>query len=368
MATAKQPRSTVFLLGVIATVLVGWVLHVGAPILLPLVFAFLLCGLVAPIVRRAARWRVPPAVTVVVLLSALFWMLANLGLTLRDGLTDFLGAGGGQSATGEALDWASIVARLEERFRGSAMPETLSRLLSDGLRQLDPREVARGGVIGGLGFTRDLVIVLIYMIFIFAEARLFRRKIFAIAGERREDARRVLEHVAWGIQRYLLVKTFISLMTGGLCYLLLLLLKVPYAPLLGLLTFLLNFIPTFGSIIAGILATLVALAAHPTWVPALWTALGYGAVNMVLGNYLDPKIVGRELNLSPLVIVVSVVVWAGVWGVAGAFLAVPITSALQVILLSFERTHGIAILLSGSPPKPGDREARPRADQEEDEL
>ena len=335
----------------IATVLAGWVLHVAAPILLPLVFAFLLAGMVAPIVRRASRWKIPPAVTVVFLLAALFYLLASLGLTLRDNLADFIGVTKGAAADGAPMDWPAIISTLEQRFRESAMPETLTRMLIEGLRQLDVAELARGGVVGGLGFTRDLLIVMIYMIFIFAEARLFQRKILAIAGDRRDDARQVLEHVAWGIQRYLLVKTFISLLTGGLCFLLLKVLKVPYAELLGVITFLLNFIPTFGSIIAGMLATLVALAAGDTWTPALGTALGYGAVNLVLGNFLDPRIPGRELNLSPLVIVVSVVVWAGIWGVAGAFLAVPITSAIQVILLSFERTLPIAVLLSGSPPR-----------------
>jgi AI-2 transport protein TqsA len=340
-----------FLIGTITTVMVGWVLHVGAAILLPLVFAFLLASMIAPVVRRAARWRIPAAVTVMLMLAALFYLIANLGLVLRDSLTDFVGGANGAAQNGARMDWPTIVTILEQRFRDSAMPDALARLLSEGLKQLDAAALTRGGVIGGLGFTRDLVVVMIYMIFIFAEARLFQRKILAIAGDRREDARRVLEHVAWGIQRYLLVKTFISLLTGGLCYFLLLALDVPYAMLLGLLTFLLNFIPVFGSIIAGILATLVALAAGDTWTPALFTAIGYLVVNMFLGNYLDPKILGKELNLSPLMIVVSVVVWSGIWGVAGAFLAVPITSVMQVILLSYERTRPIAVLLSGSPPR-----------------
>lgn len=307
--------------------------------------------MVAPIVRRAARWRIPSAITVVLLLVVIFYLLTSLGLLLRDNLNTFLGVGSPDVAGSGRMDWPAIIANLEERFHNSAMPAALSRLLVDSLHQVDFVGLTRGGIAGGIGFTRDLVVVMIYMIFIFAESRLFQRKILAIAGHRRADARRVLEHVAWGIQRYLLVKTFISLLTGGLCYLLLLFLKVPHAPMLGLITFLLNFIPAFGSIIAGMLATLVALAAGDTWTPALFTAIGYLAVNMLLGNYLDPKILGRELNLSPLVIVVSVVVWAGIWGVSGAFLAVPITSALQVILLSYERTQPIAVLLSGSPPR-----------------
>jgi predicted PurR-regulated permease PerM len=206
----------VFLIGTITTVMVGWVLHVGAAILLPLVFAFLLASMIAPVVRRAARWRIPAAVTVMLMLAALFYLIANLGLVLRDSLTDFVGGANGAAQNGARMDWPTIVTILEQRFRDSAMPDALARLLSEGLKQLDAAALTRGGVIGGLGFTRDLVVVMIYMIFIFAEARLFQRKILAIAGDRREDARRVLEHVAWGIQRYLLVKTFISLLTGGL--------------------------------------------------------------------------------------------------------------------------------------------------------
>lgn len=364
----SQQRSIVFLLGVIATVLVGWVLHVGAPILLPLVIAFLLAGMIAPIVRRMARYRVPPVVTVVAVLALLFYGTAELGFMVRDNLAQFVGLEApAVGVTGQKLDWAGIIASLQRTFDESNMPGPLARLLVDGLKQLDPAAVAQAGVAVGIGFTRALVVVLIYMVFIFAEARLFQRKILLIAGERRAEARKVLEHVAWGIQRYLLVKTLISFLTGFLCYLLLITLKVPYAPLLGLITFLLNFIPTFGSIIAGMLAVLVALASGDTWNTAAWTGAGYLAVNMFLGNYLDPKILGKELNLSPLVIVVSVVVWAGIWGVAGAFLAVPITSALQIILLSDERTRPIAILLSGSPPKEGshpdlEHEADPGSD------
>lgn len=348
----SQQRSIVFLLGVMATILVGWVLHVGAPILLPLVIAFLLAGMIAPIVRRLARYRIPPVATVVALLALLFFGITELGFMVRDNLAQFVGLEA--PAVGEAgqrLDWAGIIANLQRTFSESTMPEPLSRFLVDGLKQVDPEALAQAGVATSIGFTRDLMVVMIYMVFIFAEARLFQRKILLIAGARRAEARKVLEHVAWGIQRYLLVKALISFLTGFLCYLLLVALKVPYAPLLGLITFLLNFIPTFGSIIAGLLAVLVALASGDAWTTAGWTALGYLMVNMVLGNYLDPKILGKELNLSPLVIVVSVVVWAGIWGVAGAFLAVPITSALQIILLSDERTRGIAILLSGSPPK-----------------
>jgi predicted PurR-regulated permease PerM len=200
------------------------------------------------------------------------------------------------------------------------------------------------------------------MLFIFAEQAVFRRKILAIAGDRKDDARRVLDSIGRSIQRYLGVKTVISIATATLCYIGLTALSVPNAQLYGALTFLLNYIPTFGSIIAGIFPTVTALTStgvdHP-FGRAMGVASIYFAVNLSLGSYLEPKILGRELRLSPLVVVVCVVVWGGLWGVVGAFLAVPLTVILQIFLASQENTRPIAIMLSSGPPR---ERRRKRAD------
>ena len=116
-----------------------------------------------------------------------------------------------------------------------------------------------------------------------------------------------------------------------------------------ILTFLLNYIPTFGSIIAAIFPTLTALGTGAPFSTVVIIMGAYLIINLTLGSYIEPRILGRELNLSPLVVVVSVVVWAGLWGVVGAFLAVPLTSVVQLMLLSSERTRPLAILLSIGP-------------------
>ena len=358
----RQPnRSILILLSVISTILLGWVLHVSASILQPLVIAFLLASMLQPVVVRLARWRIPPAITVVALVAVLFVGLAQVGILLQSNITQFLGEA---EATGEMImvegdeevrpedsfDWPLIVAGLEERMADSSMPDAVRRLLTSSMQNLDLEGLARGILGGGLGFSRALVLVMIYMIFIFAEQKVFRRKILSIAGDKREDARRVLDTIGRGIQKYLGVKTVVSLMTGSLCYLVMVMLSVPYALLFGLLTFMLNYIPTFGSIIAAIFPTVTMLAFEGSWEKALVVMVAYLVVNLSLGSFLEPRILGRELNLSPLVIIVSVVVWAGIWGVVGAFLAVPLTSAMQIVLLSSERTRPVAVLLSIGPP------------------
>lgn len=384
-------RSVLILLSILTTIMVGWVLHVGASILQPLVIAFLLASMLQPVVVRLGRWHIPPAITVIALVATLFVGLAQAGILLENNISKFLGQAredGAQvqapvipaetpktngaellvegadpiavGATGQAeqveerpedsFNWPLVVAGLEKRMEASSMPDAARNLITSSLHNLDLEGLARGILGGGLGFSRALILVMIYMIFIFAEQKVFRRKILSIAGPKHEDARRVLDTIGRGIQKYLGVKTAVSLMTGSLCYLVLIMLGVPYALLFGLLTFMLNYIPTFGSIIAAIFPTVTMLAFEGSWEKALVVLASYLAVNLTLGSFLEPRILGRELNLSPLVIIVSVVVWAGIWGVVGAFLAVPLTSAIQIMLLSSERTRPVAVLLSIGPP------------------
>lgn len=352
------------LLSILTIIMVGWVLHVAASILQPLVIALLLASMLQPVVVRLARWKIPPALTVIALVASLFIGLAQAGILLQANIVQFLGDAEQTTTYQESIDpvtenqeelsgefdWPSLVDDLGTRMQGSSMPEPVQNLLLESLRDLDLSGVARGIFDGGLGFTRALVLVMIYMIFIFAEQKIFRRKILSIAGERQDEAARVLDTIGRGIQKYLSVKTAVSLMTGSLCYFMLVMLQIPYALLFGLLTFLLNYIPTFGSIIAAIFPTITALALEESWNKAFIVLAAYLSINLTLGSFLEPKVLGRELNLSPLVIIVSVVVWAGIWGVVGAFLAVPLTSAIQIVLLSSERTRPVAVLLGSGPP------------------
>ena len=355
---------------ILTTIMVGWVLHVAASILQPLVIALLLASMLQPVVVRLARWKIPPALTVIALVAFLFTGLVQAGSTLQANIVQFLGdtsqttyqegidpVNQNQEELSQDFDWPSVVEGLGVRMENSSMPEAMRRLMVESMQEMDLAGVARGIFDGGLGFTRGLILVMIYMIFIFAEQKIFRRKILAIAGERQDDAARVLDSIGRGIQKYLSVKTAVSLMTGSMCYFMLVMLQIPYALLFGLLTFLLNFIPTFGSIIAAIFPTVTALAVESSWNKALFVLVAYLGINLTLGSYLEPKVLGRELNLSPLVIIVSVVVWAGIWGVVGAFLAVPLTSAIQIILLSNERTKPVAILLGSGPPVDKGKEA-----------
>ena len=364
----KVHRANTLLLGVIASVLIGWVLHVGAPILKPIVIAFLLASMLQPFVILLARKGIPPVLTVVLMVWLLFLGLVQVGLLFNASVTAFLFPNqpaaisdleGMSESQKEAMEkaggWEGIVNGIEERLERTEVADSLKsygRKALEDLRNIDLKKFAGDLALGGFGFITNVVLVLIYMVFIFAEQAVFRRKILAIAGDRQEQAAEVLDTIGRGIQRYLGVKTVVSFLTGALCTLGLVALEVPYALLFGFLTFLLNYIPTFGSIVAGVFPTVTALAVEEhSLVTAIAVVVLYLAVNLTLGSFIEPRILGRELNLSPLVVVISVVVWGGLWGIVGGFLAVPLTSALQICLASQETTRPIAVMLGSGPPR-----------------
>jgi predicted PurR-regulated permease PerM len=144
--------------------------------------------------------------------------------------------------------------------------------------------------------------------------------------------------------RYLVIQTLVSA-TGGLVIgLWLLILGVQYPVLWGTLVFLLNFVPNIGSIIAAVPVILLALVQLGMG-PALLTALGFIVVFMVLGNLIQPKLMGKGLSLSTLVVFLSMVFWGWIMGPVGMILSVPMTSLVKIFLESHEDTRGLAVML-----------------------
>ena len=153
-----------------------------------------------------------------------------------------------------------------------------------------------------------------------------------------------IEKFSQDAKRYLVIKTLISTVTGLVVWLWLLILGVDYPVLWGTLAFLLNYVPNIGSIIAALPAVLLALVQLGVGT-ALLTILGFVVVNVVLGNLIEPKLMGRRLSLSALVVFLSLVFWGWVLGPIGMILSVPMTSLAKIALESYEGTRGLAIML-----------------------
>jgi len=205
------------------------------------------------------------------------------------------------------------------------------------------------GVLGRVvGFLGTSLITLILTVFMLSEARMFGRRLEAISLARGPNLSRMLSATK-DIQRFLAIKTAVSLVTGVLAGLLCWAAGLDFYVLWGILAFFFNFIPVVGSIIAGVPPTILALlvAGFPN---AILVAGGYLLINNFLGNFVEPMLVGRRFGISTLVVVISVIFWGWLWGPIGMLLAVPLTMVLKVILESSEEFRWIGVAISAEQP------------------
>lgn len=194
----------------------------------------------------------------------------------------------------------------------------------------------------------NMVLIIIYLIFIFLEQRFFMRKIERVLqnGVSHDQLLKVIKSIDEDIRVYIGVKTFTSLLTAGISYLIMSYVNLDFAEFWALLIFVLNFIPSIGSIVATLLPCLQSLVQFETLTPFLVIFFAIGATQVLVGNILDPNLMGQRLNISPLVIVLSLLLWAVLWGVPGMFLGVPLMVMLIIVLYNFEDTRWVAQMLS----------------------
>jgi len=221
-------------------------------------------------------------------------------------------------------------------------------VIQDAIRGID-----LGRAIGNLATTLTSLLgrsslVFLYAVFILLEARYLGAKFNALFPDRakRDWISQVLRRIDRDIHTYLGVKTFVSLVTAILSYIVMKAVGLKFSEFWGLLVFVLNFIPTIGSIVSTALPSLVALLQFESTGKFLVILIGITVIQQFMGSFVDPSMMGESLNVSPLVVIVSLVFWGTMWGIPGMFLCVPLTVIMMIILSNFRQTRWVAILLS----------------------
>lgn len=220
--------------------------------------------------------------------------------------------------------------------------------LQEQLNKLDLQGFLAGTLSSLSTTVGTIVIVVIYIIFLLLEEVAFSKKIDAIFPDRKKRQRiqEVLNEIYESTNKYITLKTGISILTGALSYVVLRLFGVDYAFLWAFLIFIFNYIPYIGSLIATLLPSIFAIVQFGSMWSFLWVFISVEIIQLIVGNYVEPKVMGKSLNLSPLVVVVALSFWGYVWDLLGMFLSVPITSIMLIVLAQFPATRNIAILLT----------------------
>lgn len=346
-----------------------WILIIGKTLIVPLVLAGLAVYLIEIIKRqilkvrvaghRAPRWLALTLAigTIVGCLWTAAWITATnasrvvaaapqyekraheLSLDLRHRLRNWVP---------EALQTSPESGSPEE---ADAAPDDLDERpgpfswITDQLNVSATLSTAAAGVASMLG---NASLILVYMFFLLLEAPYAHTKLLGLIPDpdRRSRCVDVMETVDRDIQVYLGVKSFVSLLTALGSYIIMRFVGLDFPEFFALLIFCFNFIPNIGSLIATLVPTLLALFQFDTYSPFLIVAVGVTAVQLIVANFIEPPLMGRSLNMSPLVVIISLVFWGKIWGIAGMFLCVPLTVIGMIIVAQNPRLRWIAVLLS----------------------
>ncbi len=198
------------------------------------------------------------------------------------------------------------------------------------------------------GFLSSLAITIVYVIFMFLEEHSSIKKLDALYPDpaRKKHMEKLLDNINLSIGKYLSIKTFTSFLTALLSYVALLIIGIDGAPFWAFLIFIMNFIPNIGSLIATAFPTLFALVQYGDPSIVVTVFLVITVIQLIVGNGIEPKLMGNTLNLSPLTVLIALALWGTIWGITGMLLSVPITVVMVIIFAEFAETKPIAIMLS----------------------
>lgn len=314
------------------------------PVVVPFLLSMFLAMLGIPPMTWLRRRGLPTGLAILTVVLGLVVVLAGLGALI----------GSSYSAFSEALPryqlrMNTLLDSLDAEIADRNLDLSLASIFDD---IADPSQAFQlaGRLLSGLaGFLSDFALVFLTMIFIMMEAAGFPAKVRAAFGG---DSGRMEEfsHVLTQIHHYLVIKSGISLATGVILGLWVGILGVDFPVLWGLLAFLLNYIPNIGSIMAAVPPSLVALIQPDGGVTLVLLVIGgYVTVNIALGNFIEPSLMGQRLGLSTLVVFVSLVFWGWVLGPVGMLLSVPLTMVVKIFLQNNDDLRWLAVLLDKSP-------------------
>jgi predicted PurR-regulated permease PerM len=336
-------RAVLFLMIFICCIIALAVLKITASVILPITIAILLACTLFPIIKWLDRRRVPRFISillVVIILAAGLYILTMVLYTSGSNILSLY-----PKYENRLTEIYIFISNIYE------LPYDESLTFWENIwGQLGIRTWVRNFAFSFSNiffkFISNAVLVVLFIVFILMEAGYFKNKLEAAFNNRSDRIFRMGQDVISQITRYLTAKFFISLATGIITSVGLFLIGVEFAIVWGVIAFILNFIPVLGSIVAGVGTSIFALAQFwPEPVPVILTVALILTINMVIGNFLDPKIIGEHVGISPLMVLVSLSIWGYIWGFAGAILAVPMTVIIKIICENIPIMEPVSILI-----------------------
>jgi AI-2 transport protein TqsA len=336
-------RSMTFMAVLVSVCLSGYLLMAGRGFLLPWVIALFIWNLLNTLNNAIQRLpvlgkRLPG------MLSMLFSFLVVVGFIW--GLVNIV--------SNNVNEVISASARYQVSFKhlmGQFNQQLLSKVIANLDRLVDELNFQKILLNIYAGFTSiagSAVLIALYVSFLFVEQTVFDTKLALLvpSANKRKVVKNLIARTVKDTQTYLGLKTLMGVLTAMASWGIMTCIGLDFAEFWALLIFFLNYIPNIGAIIATLFPALLAFIQFQTWMPFILMTSGLVTVQFIIGNIIEPRYLGRSLNLSPLVILFALGLWGIIWGVMGMFLSVPITVMMIILFAHFPTTRPIAVLLS----------------------
>ena len=331
----SRVQKIIFTSAALVVVVAG--MRAAQDILIPFLLAIFIATICNPLVLFLQKKRVPMGVSIffvfLLMVAFGFGITSLLGTSLKEFSNNF-------------PQYQTLLKRYAEDFISFLENRGVSISGQILLEQFDPGAVMSltSGILSRLGSVlANTLLIILMVVFMLMEANIYKDKIMKIfggAGERVEQ----ITTFTYTVKRYMLIKTALSLATGIFATVWLLILDINYPFLWGFLTFLLNYIPTIGSNIAAIPPVLMALIQYDLFIMFI-VGFGYLVINNVIGSFLEPRIMGHGMGISPLIVFVSLIFWGWIFGPIGMILCVPMTTIIKIAFENTEDAQWVSVFL-----------------------
>ncbi|MBI9105843.1 MAG: AI-2E family transporter [Spirochaetales bacterium] len=335
-------RANTVFLGVLSVIAIVAILKLASSVMLPMFFAILLSFTLSPVVDSLTRVHFPRALAIVLAIMILFGIGYLVALFLLSSINSFID---------EAPKYYDRFESILSQLAGALNTNFAMDLPENPIAEIDFTDTFISSINAisqnFMAFVSGLVVVILSTIFLLLEAPYLQNTI-AKAFPRKTGKRIVIimRHTIKQIGRYLSMKFLVSALTGVLVWFFLQVIGMDFSLIWGVLAFILNFVPNIGSVILMAITILMGfIQFFPQPGPIVAVFISMIGVQLVVGNFFDPRLQGRRLNLSPVIIIFSLFLWGWIWGTVGMFIAIPVTAVIKIVCQNIPALKPVSILM-----------------------
>lgn len=344
---ANSDKLTSVFQGLIITLIIVFVLDIAQVVILPFIFAVFLSFILEPLVNQLIKIKFSRTLAVLVTIIFTFLILYLIGIVIYASTKSF--SSNFPVYESKIIGIINAISDNIENLIGVSMNMSFENI--NWLNTLQDFSITKS-MLSGIGsffsFLWNIILVTIFVVYLLVgKTNLYSKIERAFSKIRSDKIIKIFDNITSQTQTYLITKTLVSLITALLSLIVFKIFGLDFAIIWAFLIFVFNFVPNFGSFIASILPMMIALIQFDSLLTVLWLGILIIAIQFAIGNILEPKLMGRSLNLSPLMVIVSLIFWGWIWGIAGMLLAVPILATMTIILENIESLRFISVFLRG---------------------